>query len=64
MLESRCNAASGERQATSPKAFPLAADPSGVLAEDCPWARIGVIAVKLDLFTQPLPRCHFFAEMI
>jgi hypothetical protein len=46
-----------ERQAISPKAFPLAADPSGALAAwRPPRARMGVIAI--GLFTKPLPRCH------
>ena len=48
VLESRCNASSGERQAISPKAFPLAADPSGALAAwRPPRARMGVIAIGL-----------------
>jgi len=48
VLESRCNAVSGERQAISTKAFPFAAAPSGALARYRPSrARMGSIAIGL-----------------
>jgi hypothetical protein len=49
--------------AAEPKACPLVADPSGVLAIRLrPRARMGSIAFGPDLFTQSLPCCHSLPE--
>jgi len=56
VLESRCNVSSGERRATSPKIFPLAADPSGASSIWCrPRAKMDGRVPDADLFTRTSP---------